>query len=187
MGSRRSKKSKTAKPKSVTVTTPPESTTTSTMSTEPATKPDPVPTPTPPPTEDPAHFDVLDHVYEGAKSAWAFGKGVVVFAPFMGLAETVAVKAVSIVTGLDSLEAVDQSILPHLKGIDKDFVDPAILKIWSLISPVVGKSEDIAKTMVAMVHKKPKIESSSEPEKEEMVKESTEVTAPEISTPVAAA
>lgn len=162
MGSRRSKKSKSAK--SVTVSAP-----TKTM--EP-TKPEPTP------TVELAHFDVLDHVYEHAKGAWAFGKGVVVFKPFMGLAEAVAEKAVSIV-GLESLENVDKSIIPHLKGIDKEFIDPAILKIWSLLEPVVGKSEDIAKSMIAMVHKQPKIESDK-------AKECKEVTAPEISTPAVA-
>ncbi len=165
MGSRRSKKSKVAKSATVSVT----------KKTMEPTKPDPTPTP----TEESAHFDVLDHVYEHAKGAWAFGKGVVVFKPFMGLAEAVAEKAVSIV-GLESLENVDKNIIPHLKGIDKEFIDPAILKIWSLLEPVVGKSEDVAKSMIAMVHKQPKIESDK-------VKECKEVTSPEISTPAVAA
>lgn len=166
MGSRRSKKSKSAK--SVSVSAAP----TKTME---ATKPEPTTTPTP--TETPAHFDVLDHVYEGAKSAWAFGKGIVVFKPFMGIAEVVAEKALSVV-GVESLDSVDSIVIPHLKGIDKDLIDPAILKIWSIIEPVVGKGEDIAKSMVAMVHKKPKIECEKE-----KAKECAEVSAPELSTP----
>lgn len=127
-------------------------------------------------TDDSRHFDVVEHVYEGVKSAWAFGKGVVVFKPFMGVAENVAVKVLSVATGVNSLEDVDKNVKPHLKGIDKDFIDPAILKIWSLIEPIVGKSEDVARSMIALVHKQSMIEEKNK------AKESKKANVPEVTT-----
>jgi len=127
-------------------------------------------------TDDSPHFDVVEHVYEGVKSAWAFGKGVVVFKPLMGIAENVAVKVLSAATGVNSLDDVDKNVKPHLKGIDKEFIDPAILKIWSLIEPIVGKSEDVARSMIALVHKQSMIEKSNETE------ESKKETTPEVTT-----
>jgi hypothetical protein len=114
------------------------------------------------------HYDVVDHVYEGAKSAWAMGKDVsifhiAVFKPFLGVAEGVATKILSVAAGVDSLDTVDKSIKPHLKGIDHDLVDPAIQKLWSIIGPIIGKGDEVVKGMVNMV-KHPLIKNKSEEE-----------------------
>ncbi len=103
-----------------------------------------------------SHYDVVDHVYEGAKSAWAMGKDVSIFniavlKPFLGVAEGVATKILSVAAGVDSLDTVDKNIKPHLKGIDHDLVDPAIVKLWSIIGPIIGKGDEIVKGMVNMV------------------------------------
>jgi hypothetical protein len=112
------------------------------------------------------HYDVVDHVYEGAKTAWAMGKDVAIFnvailKPFMGVAEGVATKILSVATGVDSLDTVDKSIKPHLKGIDHDLVDPAILRLWSILGPIFGKGDEIVKGVVNMV-KKPLIKCKAE-------------------------
>lgn len=107
------------------------------------------PAPTTTASKDP-NFDVIENVYEGAKAAWSFGKGIVLFRPFMGLAEDAATKVLSMTTGAESLEAVDKDIIHHLSGIDKEFIDPAILKLCSVISPIIGKGDDIIKSMVGI-------------------------------------
>lgn len=119
------------------------------------------------PTDAP-HYDVVDHVYEGAKCAWAMGKDVSIFniailKPFMGAAEGVATKILSVAAGVDSLDTVDKNIKPHLKGIDHDLLDPAILKLWNILGPILGKGDEIVKGMVDMVKKKnPLIQNKSE-------------------------
>lgn len=109
-------------------------------------------------SEESQHFDVVDHVYEGAKSIWATGKGVSVFniaflKPFMGVAEGFATKVLSVATGADSLDSVDKNIKPHLKDFDHGHIDPAIVKLWKLLEPIVGKGDEIVKSMMNMVQK----------------------------------
>lgn len=51
------------------------------------------------------HVDAAEKVYENVKGAWAWGKGIVVFSPFMGMAEGVAGKVVEMAGS--NLEEVD--------------------------------------------------------------------------------
>jgi len=111
-----------------------------------------IPAPTTTASKDP-NFDVIENVYGGAKAAWSFGKGIILFRPFMGLAEDAATKVLSMTTGAESLEAVDKEIIHHLSSVDKEFVDPAILKLCSVISPIIGKGDDIIKSMVGIFMK----------------------------------
>jgi len=104
------------------------------------------------------HFDVVDHVYEGAKSIWAIGKDVSMFniailKPFMGIAEDVATKVLSVATGADSLDSVDKNIKPRLKDLDYGLIDPAIVKLWKILEPFVGKGDEMFKGMVNMVQR----------------------------------
>ena len=157
------------------------STTTSSSDT-PAKMTTPTPTTMEKPSESEApHFHVVDHVYEGAKTAWATTKGFILFSPFMGIAEEVTAKVLSISTGVESLEVADKNIKPHLSGIDCDLLDPAIAKLLGLVEAVVGKGDEILKGLVGFVHK-PKMPVIEEGEEEEL----EEVVAPETSTPVAA-
>lgn len=140
------------------------------------------------------NFDVVENVYEGAKSAWTFGKGIFVFKPFMGVAEDVAVKVLSITAGVTSLEDADKGIKSTLSGVDKEFIDPAVLKLWSVLEPIIGKGDDVLKTVLGFVSKDtPMIEAEAEVTEEtvtetedslpEPKKESEEAIAPETSTP----
>jgi len=106
-----------------------------------------------PSTTETAHYEVVDHVYEGAKSAWATGKNIVIFKPFMGMAEGVTTKLLSLATGVDSLDAADHNIKPHLQGIDKSFIDPALVKLWSLLEPILAKGDEVVKGVIGFVHR----------------------------------
>jgi len=122
-----------------------------------------VSTATPPPTPMPpkkapvspsttveAHPDAAEHVYEGAKGVWAWGKGVPVFSPFMGLAEAVAGKALE-VTGT-TLEEVDQNLItPQLKNLDSGVLNPAIETVVGIVLGAAGKTEEIIKPIIITV------------------------------------
>lgn len=123
------------------------------------------------PTSELPHFDTLDHVYEGAKSAWAFGKNIGIVKPFLGMAETVAVKVIQITTGVESLDALDKNLKPHVTGLDKDLLDPAILAVIKFLEPILGKGSEVVGGMANLVHKVP------------LIKNNPEVTSPESFTP----
>ena len=114
--------------------------------TEPAAKPAPV-------VEAPAtegdKIDVASHVYEGVKGAWGWGKGVVVFSPFMGLAEGIANKVVGVV-GTD-LEEIDGNLKPQIANIDSGILNPAIDAVVGIVLGAVGKTEDIIKPIIFSV------------------------------------
>lgn len=97
---------------------------------------------------------MADHVYEKAKLAWSFGKGVFVFKPFMGLAEGVAAKTLSVTIGVDDFDKVDILIRERLNYLDKDFVDPAINRLWEVINPYLGDGDNIVQTFVGLKRKK---------------------------------
>jgi len=99
-------------------------------------------------------YEMADQVYEKAKKAWSFGKGVSVLKPIMGLAEGVAAKAINVTVGVDDLEKVDILIRGQLNSLDKDLVDPAINRLWEVISPYVKKGDDIVQTIIRLKGKK---------------------------------
>merc|ERR1719223_81180 len=178
--SRRHKKQTMATTKKTVTTTEPEAAPAPTPSLPPPVtelEPEPTQTPDPPtpitPTtvtppmgvENKQEFDVVEHVYEGAKSAWAFGKGIFVLSPFMGVAEGAATKMLSLTTGVTSLEDADTHIKSTLSNVDKEFIDPAILKLWAALEPIVGKLEEVLMSVLGVVSKKvPMLEGYTKPE-----------------------
>jgi len=138
--------------------------------------------------EEHPHFHVVDQVYEGAKTAWSATKSFPIFTPFLGLAEGVTTKVISIAGAGSSLQEVDEKLKPHLTGIDSDLLDPAIEKIVGLVIGVVGKGDEIFKSLLAVVIK-PKGPAIADGDADAdatsvAVKEtSSEVSAPETSTP----
>ncbi len=140
--------------------------------------------------EEHPHFHVVDQVYEGAKTAWSATKSFPIFTPFLGLAEGVTTKVISIAGAGSSLQEVDEKLKPHLTGIDSDLLDPAIEKIVGLVMGVVGKGDEIFKSLLAVVinPKGPAIadgdgDADATPVAEKET--SSEVSAPETSTPAA--
>lgn len=116
------------------------------------------PTPTTPataskffPTEAPTHVDAAEKVYDTAKGVWAWGKGVMVFRPFLGLAEGVAGKLVSMVGS--NLETLDGAVVDQLHGLDDKILNPAISSIVGTLLGAVGKTEDVFKPMIIAILK----------------------------------
>ena len=127
-------------------------------------------------TTEQGHYDVVEHVYEGAKGVWAWGKGVAVFKPFMGIAEGVTNKVLSVAG--TSLEDIDGMITPKLADFDTSVLNPAIAKIVSILMATASKGEDtfgpLVNTIVSTVSST-KIEDKKTPEP-----------APELTTPTPA-
>ena len=134
--------------------------------------------------EEHPHFHVVDQVYEGAKTAWSNTKSFPIFTPFLGLAEDVTTKVISIAGAGSSLQEVDEKLKPHLTGIDSDLLDPTIEKIVGLVMGVVGKGDEIFKGVLAVVFK-PKGPAIADGDATPAAEKETEVSAPETSTPAA--
>jgi hypothetical protein len=94
-------------------------------------------------TED--HPDAAVHVYEGVKVVWAWGKGVAIISPFLGIAEAVTGKVVKVV-GTD-LEEIDGNIKPQLAKLDGK-LNPALEAVVSIILGAAGKAESIIKPII---------------------------------------
>jgi hypothetical protein len=93
------------------------------------------------------HPDAAAQVYEGAKGAWAWGKGISVFSPFLGLAEAAAGKALEVAG--TNLEEVDGNIIkPQLKNLDTGVLNPAIEAVVSILIGAAGKTEGILKPII---------------------------------------
>lgn len=102
-------------------------------------------------TETTMHIDPAEKAYDAAKGVWAWGKGVFFIKPFLGIAEAVAGKAVSM-TG-SSLEDIDHAIMPKLQEWDDSLLNPALQAIVGTILGAVKKSEDIIKPVVFAILK----------------------------------
>jgi hypothetical protein len=103
------------------------------------------------PTEVPQHVDAAEKVYDTAKGVWAWGKGVVIFKPFLGLTEAVAGKFADIV-GSD-LASVDGIVLDKLHSIDDSLLNPAISAVLGALLGAAGKTEDVLKPLIISVLK----------------------------------
>lgn len=100
-------------------------------------------------TTDKTHYDVVEHVYEGAKGVWAWGKGVAVFKPFLGLAEGVTNKVLSVAG--TSLADLDGKITPKLHDFDTSVLNPAIAKIVDILMATANKGEDTFGPLVSKI------------------------------------
>jgi len=109
---------------------------------------DPIATTTPTAAEE-SHPDAAANVYEGAKGVWAWGKGVPVFSPFMGVAEAVAGKALEVAG--TNMEELDGNIKPQLQNLDSGILNPAIEKVAGIMLGAAGKAEEIVKPIIILV------------------------------------
>jgi hypothetical protein len=103
------------------------------------------------PTEVPQHVDAAEKVYDTAKGVWAWGKGVIIFKPFLGLTEAVAVKVADMI-GSD-LPSVDGIVLDKLHNIDDSLLNPAITAILGALLGAAGKTEDVLKPLIISILK----------------------------------
>lgn len=95
------------------------------------------------------HFDVAEHVYEGAKGVWVWGKGVSIIKPFLGIAEAVAGKVVGVVG--TSLEDIDGTIKPKLHEFDDGILNPSIAKIVGIILSTVSKGDETLRPIIEAI------------------------------------
>ena len=100
---------------------------------------------------DEIQVDAAAHVYEGAKNVWGWGKEQMVISTFLGMAEGIAGKIVS-VAGTD-LEEIDGNLKPQLSSFDSGILNPAIKQILTVVLNAAGKGEDIFKPIVVSILK----------------------------------
>lgn len=115
------------------------------------------------------HHSYLSHqrsIYEGAKNAWTWGRGLPLAGSVLGLYESAAMTIVSKTTGGKDAATLDKEILHHITGIDKDVIDPAIAKLMAVIWPGVEKAEDILKCIPLAVYLFPMLKEEGEVEPE---------------------
>jgi hypothetical protein len=92
------------------------------------------------PTEVPQKLDAAEKAYETVKNVWAWGKGVAIVTPFLGLAETVAGKVVSMAGS--NLEGIDGVVKEQLHSLDEKVLNPALVVILGAMLGAAGKTED---------------------------------------------
>jgi len=98
--------------------------------------------PATPETSPKVSFDVSQHIYEGAKGVWSFGKGIFIVKPFLGIAEGMASKVVGVV-GSD-LESVDKNLIkPKLVGLDTVLINPIVGAVVGVVTPAVQTAGNV--------------------------------------------
>lgn len=93
------------------------------------------------------NYDVTQHAYAGAKSIWLFGSTLPFAKPIFQVTKNTASKVLKISTGLE-LSNADEEIVPHLALIDSGYINPAITKIISTISPILESSDAMFRPVV---------------------------------------
>ena len=92
-----------------------------------------------------------EKVYLTAKDVWGWGKTVRVFSPFMGIAEGVAGKMVSVVGS--NLTDIDGAVTSNLTKVDDNILNPAIDAFVKIVFNAMQKTEDIVKPVIMAVLK----------------------------------
>jgi hypothetical protein len=92
--------------------------------------------------DDGAHFDLSQTMYGATKDVWAWGKTVAVVSNVLDLTEAVALKALDLTIHMD-LVVLDEKIKPQLKKLDDEVVTPAILAVWKVVEPALGKADEM--------------------------------------------
>lgn len=105
---------------------------------------------TAPTTEEPLHIDAAEKIYDAAKDVWAWGKGIIVFSPFLGIAEGIASKVVSVASG-ETLESVDRVVTDQVQTLDDKIFNPAIAFIVHTVLNAAGNTEEILKPIIIKV------------------------------------
>lgn len=108
------------------------------------------------------HVDPAERIYETAKGVWAFGKRVFLVGAFMGIAESITGKTLSI-AGM-SLGKVDGAVTSNLHGIDDKLFNPAIRMVVDTFMNACGKTEQIFKPVIhKILNIKEEIEGGEDP------------------------
>merc|ERR1712232_1170705 len=100
---------------------------------------EPAPEPAPQASEDKKmQLDAANHVYEHAKGAWSWGKGLMVVSPILGLAEGITNRVVGVVgTNLDDIDK--NLIKPQVDNLDNSVLNPAVNAIVGIVLGAASK------------------------------------------------
>jgi len=147
---------------------------TTVTSTTPVTAPTPA---TSEPADEPMNVDPAEKVYDVAKGIWGWGKGVIIFSPFLGIAEGIAGKVVE--TAGSSLEDVDNALTGKLHQLDDGILNPAVKMVVTTVMGAAGKTEAFIKPIILTILKPIDFMIKSKPE------ESDDTPAPEVTPDVA--
>mmetsp|Transcript_6266 Transcript_6266/g.8858 ORF Transcript_6266/g.8858 Transcript_6266/m.8858 type:complete len:153 (+) Transcript_6266:156-614(+) len=93
--------------------------------------------------------DVAQNVYKGVKDVWAWAKDSTPISPFLGIAEDVASKVVSMAG--TNLEEIDGNIKPQVSTLDSKFLNPAIHAIVRVILGGVSKGDEFVRPIVMTI------------------------------------
>jgi hypothetical protein len=102
------------------------------------------------PDEQPMHIDAAEKIYDTAKDVWTWGKGIFFVSPFLGIAEGVAGKVVSVATG-ESLESVDRVVTDQVQTLDDKIFNPAIAFIVQIVLNAAGSTEETLKPIIIKI------------------------------------
>lgn len=98
------------------------------------------------------HVDAANHVYEGVKGAWSWGKGLMLVSNVLGAAECVANSVVGVVG--TNLEDIDKNIIkPNIDNLDTAVLNPAVNGVVGVVLGAASKSEEIFKPIVVSLLK----------------------------------
>lgn len=95
-------------------------------------------------------IDAAETVYDKAKDVWAWGKGLPIVSPFLGIAEGVVGKFVGIATG-QSLDSLDRNVTDQLQIFDDAVLNPAIYRLVQVILKLSGETEKVLKPYIIQV------------------------------------
>ena len=103
---------------------------------------------------DASSYDILSHyAYDGVKKIWGYGCGISMAKPILKKTEEVADKVLNYATGYN-LEQSDDELKPKLAELDAKFVNPAIAKLFTVLTPYYAKADDQLRPVVSLLIRK---------------------------------
>jgi len=125
--------------------------------------------------EEPMNIDPAEKIYDTAKGVWGWGKGIIIFSPFMGIAEGIAGKMVETVGS--SMEDVDSALTGKLQELDDGILNPAVKMVVNTVMGAAHKTEEFIKPIIIVCLKPIDFMIKGKPEEEAVTPPEPEVTA----------
>ncbi|KAL7561783.1 hypothetical protein ACA910_013323 [Epithemia clementina (nom. ined.)] len=97
------------------------------------------------------YFDPAEKIYDTAKGVWGWGKGIFLFSPFLGMAESIAGKMVE--TAGSSLEGVDHGVTGKLHELDERVLNPALNMIVHIVKGAANQTGGFVKPIILTILK----------------------------------
>merc|ERR1712232_192506 len=89
-------------------------------------------------------------VYDGVKSIWGYGCSFTRAEPILKATEDMAGKVLNYATGFH-LEKSDDEIKPKLAELDAKYMNPAIAKLFTVLSPYYAKADDQLRPVISLL------------------------------------